>query len=59
MRRAFKNKASGDETYDKLKKACDHMLAKREERWTLQQCMVRDAPPLVDQTPKGSLSGAC
>ena len=34
--------ASGDSTYDDLKKMCDGMLAVKDERWSLQACLVRE-----------------
>ena len=34
--------AKDDSTYDNLKKMCDGMLAKKDERWSLQACLVRD-----------------
>eukprot|EP01046_Picozoa_sp_COSAG06_P057639 COSAG06_NODE_11302_length_1531_cov_2.036313_2_plen_85_part_00 len=33
--------ASGETAYDNLKKMCDGMLAVKEERWSLQNCLVR------------------
>jgi hypothetical protein len=34
--------ASGDTAYDNLKKMCDGMLGTKDERWSLQTCLVRD-----------------
>jgi hypothetical protein len=34
--------ASGDTAYDDLKKMCDGMLATKDERWSLQTCLVCD-----------------
>ena len=39
---AYKSRASGDSTYDDLKKMCDGMLATKDERWSLQTCLVCD-----------------
>ena len=36
--------ASGEKAYDNLKKMCDGMLAVKEERWSLQTCLVRKEP---------------
>ena len=35
--------AHGDTAYDNIKKMCDGMLALKEERWSLQTCLVREA----------------
>eukprot|EP01046_Picozoa_sp_COSAG06_P084324 COSAG06_NODE_31135_length_526_cov_1.405152_2_plen_111_part_00 len=34
--------ASDDTAYDDLKKMCDGMLAMKDERWSLQTCLVCD-----------------
>ena len=41
--------ASEDSMYDNLKKMCDGMLATKDERWSLQTCLVRDVhTPALD-----------
>jgi hypothetical protein len=49
---------SGDTTYDNLKKMCDGMLATKDERWSLQTCLVRARSPATSRPhlPAPSLS---
>eukprot|EP01046_Picozoa_sp_COSAG06_P009654 COSAG06_NODE_507_length_14929_cov_109.047067_3_plen_189_part_00 len=41
--------ASGDSTYDDLKKMCDGMLATKDDRWSLQACLVRERSPAMSR----------
>ena len=67
VKAAYAAKLAGESTaYDDLKKMCDGMLGNKDERWSIQTCLVRDDgyfaihPPLtpVSQPQTDSLQSA-
>ena len=45
VKAVYAAKLKGETTYDDLKKMCDGMLAKKDDRWSLRTCLVRQSSP--------------